>query len=67
MLADVRETVREAAWNHSRGLFKYSSATSAPLQIKKEKKKQIFHSLHTFWQEQNEWMLHAAGEREGEI
>lgn len=29
-LVDVRETVDESVWNHSGGLFKYGSATSAP-------------------------------------
>lgn len=62
MLDDVRETVGESLWNHSGGLFKYGSPTSAPrLRFRKS---QIFHSLHTFRHEQNEWMLHAVGERE---
>lgn len=30
-LVDVEETVAESVWNHSGGLFKFNSATSAPL------------------------------------
>lgn len=61
MLVDVRETVGESVWNHSRSLFKYGAATSAPLRL--FRKSQIFHSAHTFRQEQNEQMFHTAGDR----
>lgn len=61
MLVDVRETVGESVWNHSRGLFKYGSATSAP--CSQFRKSQIFLPSHTFRQERNEWMLQATGEK----
>lgn len=41
-----------------------SLSTAQPHQhLCRSEKSQIFHSSHTFWQEQNEWVLHAAGER----